>query len=65
MITEVLVWALVTAQDPKAILHTDASQANCLEDPVALEQQHFGEHVRCVLRYSVSRPYPGRYYGSV
>jgi hypothetical protein len=58
MITEALVWALMTVKEPKEILATYPSQARCLEDPIALDRQHFGQQVQCVLRYSVIRPGP-------
>jgi hypothetical protein len=57
MITEVLVWALMTVKQPKEILATYPSQASCLEDAIAVERQH--GQVKCVLRYSVIRPGPG------
>jgi hypothetical protein len=60
MITEALVWALMTLKEPKEILATHQSQAMGLEDAIALDRQHFGQQVRCVLRYSVIRSGTGR-----
>ena len=45
----------VAVKDPKVALQIYANQARCLENAIAV-QKLSGEPLKCVLRYSASRP---------